>query len=159
MATTADLFSVTSDPSGTLVLSGELDMLTCPKLDDVIRDYAGREGPILVDVSDLTFIDSTGIRALIQFSKNLASGGIQLQRAHGVVQKALEMAGVPSLRDFELRMNPPDAARQAADRGRLRQEKADGSLFRAMDTMRASRVRVDAARRTMDIKVKHSVGE
>jgi anti-sigma B factor antagonist len=48
-----------------LVVAGELDMATCRLLDDAIREYA-ENGRIAMDFEGVTFVDSSGIRCLVQ---------------------------------------------------------------------------------------------
>jgi len=56
---------------------------------------AGR--PIRLDLTDLTFIDSTGIHALVEAARSLRSGCIELRGVHGNVARVLEIAGVTDL--------------------------------------------------------------
>jgi anti-anti-sigma factor len=48
-----------------VTVSGELDMLTSPELSAAIASLDGTKRPVAVDLSTLTFIDSTGVRALV----------------------------------------------------------------------------------------------
>ncbi len=54
-------FGITSDGSRTFFLNGELDMATVPIMDLAIVDAVGRGGPISMDLTDITFLDSTGL--------------------------------------------------------------------------------------------------
>jgi anti-anti-sigma factor len=58
--------SASRDPErgGTLVrISGELDLMSTPEFEAVVAGVT--EGPVHVDVSELSFMDSTGLRALL----------------------------------------------------------------------------------------------
>jgi anti-anti-sigma factor len=60
-------FSVTAKPSGThivLEVKGELDMGTAPLLAEELATHDGAAHDLVVDLSKLTFIDSTGIHTL-----------------------------------------------------------------------------------------------
>ena len=57
-------------------LTGELDMATAPAVQEAVERAQG-EGPIAVDLRELTFIDSTGIRALL----DIYAAGVQCARA------------------------------------------------------------------------------
>ncbi|MFJ6698351.1 STAS domain-containing protein [Streptomyces sp. NPDC091272] len=57
-----------SHPSGTTVLTvtGELDHHTAPELTDTLKQTPfGPGAPVVIDLSELSFCDSTGITALI----------------------------------------------------------------------------------------------
>jgi anti-anti-sigma factor len=62
-------FDVTSEQRGDTVhvrLSGELDISTAPKVEDELaRVEPERPGRIVLDLSNLAFMDSTGLRLLI----------------------------------------------------------------------------------------------
>src|SRR5918998_6795406 len=86
-------FEVTAseDPEtgGTLLrVGGELDLVSEPQLNDALDNAAGR--PIRIDLSELTFMDSTGLRALLGAARaheQLTLGG-ELQPA---VRRLLEL--------------------------------------------------------------------
>jgi len=81
----------------TLALSGELDLATAPTLEvDMRAACEAGAGELLLDLTDLGFIDSTGLRAVLvgrmmceehQCSYRLLPGGPQVQRL-------FELAGV-----------------------------------------------------------------
>jgi anti-anti-sigma factor len=49
-----------------LSLTGELDFATTPVLEDRLARLRAKRAPVSLDLSQLEFIDSTGIRLLIQ---------------------------------------------------------------------------------------------
>jgi anti-anti-sigma factor len=50
-----------------VVVVGELDLATSPRLDDhLTRALAGSEGKVIVDLDRVTFIDGTGISVLVR---------------------------------------------------------------------------------------------
>ena len=55
----------TSEHGGKVVLSvrGEVDISTSPKLHEVIREQL-RSRPVLLDLSGLSFMDSSGVRVI-----------------------------------------------------------------------------------------------
>jgi len=57
-----------------------------------------------------------------------------------------------------MRRDPDDAAREAAERARHLQERADALLFLAQETRRESKDRVERSRRTMRITIKRRLG-
>ncbi|HEX6262182.1 MAG TPA: STAS domain-containing protein [Actinomycetota bacterium] len=77
-------------------VSGELDMASSPELAEVLREIAGAgEGSLVLDLSDLSFIDSTGLRVLIDVAVQLGeSGDLILRNPTRPVMEVLEIAGV-----------------------------------------------------------------
>lgn len=72
-------------------LAGELDTTTRPILDAAIGEAVAAGGSVLLDVSGLTFIDSTGIHALAQTAQGMASGCIVLHGVQGPVRMVMEI--------------------------------------------------------------------
>jgi anti-sigma B factor antagonist len=90
-----------------VVVSGEMDIATSPEL---VSSLSSLRGPapyhVLVDLSRLSFIDSTGIKALVSSAKNAASQGgslvvvaptANIQRVFDIVQLSELLAIVPTL--------------------------------------------------------------
>jgi anti-anti-sigma factor len=59
------LFTVRSDSTGALVLSGELDLATIQELQDKIDEIMVPGQPIVLDLADLTFLDTSGMHCLV----------------------------------------------------------------------------------------------
>jgi anti-anti-sigma factor len=68
------LFTVQSDSNGGLRLQGELDSATVARLLEAFADKDGVRD-ITVDVSDLTFIDSTGLHAIVELAQSREPDG------------------------------------------------------------------------------------
>ena len=74
---------------------GELDMATAPQLTDVIEALASTGPPrVVVDLSGVSFMDSSGIGALCQAQSTLEAGGgvLVLGPVSNRVQSVLQMA-------------------------------------------------------------------
>ncbi|MBY8874694.1 STAS domain-containing protein [Micromonospora sp. PLK6-60] len=105
-------FTVTYAPhdGGTarLRLAGELDMSTAPELNAAI-DRLAAEGArqLLIDLSELTFCDSTGIAAFVR-GDNLAAadgGWLRVTGATGRVHRVLQVTGLVGVLSYD-----PDTA-------------------------------------------------
>jgi stage II sporulation protein AA (anti-sigma F factor antagonist) len=79
-------------------LTGELDMATVPQFEQAI-EHAQAGSRVIVDLRKLTFIDSTGISALLLAYKAGQNGhsAVSFVRGSGAVQRVLEMSGVEPL--------------------------------------------------------------
>jgi anti-anti-sigma factor len=78
-------------------LSGELDMATAPQLAAAFSEVLPSDRPLMVDARQLSFMDSSGIQAIIAACKVAADSCIVLHGVHGEVQKVLEITGIDVL--------------------------------------------------------------
>jgi anti-sigma B factor antagonist len=76
-----------------LVLTGELDLATAGQLSEAIGRHASAGGAVVLDLRELTFMDSTGLATVINADKAAKSGGWDL---------ALIEGGGPAPRLFDL---------------------------------------------------------
>jgi anti-anti-sigma factor len=81
--------------SRTLRLEGELDLATANGLEEMLAERVGG-GPIVLEMSQVTFIDSSGIRALIRVAERLAQKGwcLYLHIDDGLPKRVLDLVGL-----------------------------------------------------------------
>lgn len=93
---TAELEVVSTDEPGQFRLVGELDLTTTETLEAALREAVVPEGAELVlDLSDLAFMDSMGIRVLLTTAQRYNDeAGLVLRNPHGEVLRVLEVAGL-----------------------------------------------------------------
>lgn len=80
-----------------LALRGELDLASAPALQAEIEEAAGGGAPrIVLDLTDLEFIDSTGLRIMLAAHENARERGqeLVLTQASEQVQRLLRITGV-----------------------------------------------------------------
>jgi anti-sigma B factor antagonist len=99
------LFQVAPLPAGGLDLSGELDMATVGALDSALQPLSAAGGPVTIQVSKLTFMDSTGLHTLVRAAQALRDRGCII--IHGLdgnrsVRRVLELSQVDKLRNIHL---------------------------------------------------------
>jgi anti-sigma B factor antagonist len=87
-------FGISSDGPRMFFLEGELDLATAPLMSTAIEPAVTRGGPITLDFGDVSFVDSTGIAAILSALQALTSGCIILHGVHNGVQKVVELMGV-----------------------------------------------------------------
>jgi anti-sigma B factor antagonist len=87
-------FGITSDGPRMFFLEGELDLATAPLMTTAIEPAVTRGGPITLDLGNVTFVDSTGVAAILSALKALPSGCIILHGVHNGVQKVVDLMGV-----------------------------------------------------------------
>ena len=92
------------DPVGTvaIALSGELDLASADELDVAIRDAEQTDvGWIVVDLSDVSFIDSMGLSVLLD-AKKRSNGRLSCIRSnHDAVTRLLALTGTVRMLDSD----------------------------------------------------------
>jgi anti-sigma B factor antagonist len=87
----------------TIVLTGEADLLGAPDIETALKDAsAGEPELIVVDLSNLTFIDSSGLQALITGHELCRARGHELRIVPGPenVQRLFELTGMDGALPF-----------------------------------------------------------
>lgn len=77
-----------------LELAGELDLSSAGELEHALNAAADAEG-VIVDLRPLDFIDSTGLRLIIQFDESTRDAGLALEIWDGppAVSRVFEISG------------------------------------------------------------------
>jgi anti-anti-sigma factor len=85
-------------PEGvTVTVSGEIDLATIPRLEHARdRALAGNPTCVLIDLRDVRFIDSSGLKFLIETDRLSRSGGwtLKLFRPAGAAMRAFVVTGI-----------------------------------------------------------------
>lgn len=99
------LFEVNTSPSGALSLSGELDLGTVGQLEDALAPLISEGGTITVQVSDLDFMDSTALHALVKAATSLGGRGclvIHGLDGKGRIRKLIELSRIGEVRNVHV---------------------------------------------------------
>ena len=84
-------------------LSGELDMATAETLRDALEPVVQANGRLVLDVGEITFIDSSGLRALLQLSEQMnGSAPLVLSQVPPSVRRLLEVVGLEAVPGIEV---------------------------------------------------------
>ena len=77
-------------------VSGELDRASAQALDDELRKAIGEPSPVVLDLGDVNFIDSTGLQVLVLAAKQSALNGTSLKivRVTDRVRRMIELTGL-----------------------------------------------------------------
>jgi anti-sigma B factor antagonist len=123
---------VVQDGHHRLRLSGELDILAAPRLETVIRRVcAGGPTGLTLDLSRATFIDSSGLRAIL-LAKELTDEhgyGFALVPGPPNVQRLFELTALLDVLPFEAEsaIHSVGVAPPTAETGLLRGERGDSN--------------------------------
>ena len=83
-----------------LAPSGELDIATTPELEQALAEATvDAVAEIVLDLRELTFMDSTGLRALAQANSRAEECGIALSIIRGSrqIERVLEISGLGAM--------------------------------------------------------------
>jgi anti-anti-sigma factor len=100
-------FAVDVDEAGggerTLRPTGELDIGSAPKLERALLEGRAPGDRVVLDLSGLEFIDSTGLRVIVHAVSAAAADGWELRLRHGrrAVRRVFEISGVAEALPFE----------------------------------------------------------
>jgi anti-anti-sigma factor len=81
----------------TLAVSGEIDIANSEAFTDEVQSvFGGADGQVVLDLRDCTFIDSSGIRALVVLAKERQARGqtLSLSGVTGEPLRVLRLSGV-----------------------------------------------------------------
>lgn len=78
-----------------VAVTGELDLATVPRLAQAMRE-ADDMATVVLDLRDLRFLDTSGLRAVIDEDQRATAAGRRLQIVRGpaAVQRVFSLAGV-----------------------------------------------------------------
>ena len=84
-------------------VSGEVDLATAPKLCAVLEDVIVDQGnlSVTVDLGEVTFMDSSGLNALVSALKHLPdrNGHLMLARPSAMTMRLFELTGLDTVYD------------------------------------------------------------
>jgi anti-sigma B factor antagonist len=84
-------------------LVGELDLATAAGMSETLSASADQEGDLRLDVSGLSFIDSSGIRALLMVAERLGSRGrLILVNPSEAVHRTLLLVGIDRAENLDI---------------------------------------------------------
>jgi anti-anti-sigma factor len=97
-----------------VVLSGEIDLAAREALHQCLDRVEAPHGRLVVDLTEVSFIDSSGIEALCSARRRVAreGGTVVLRGPSAIVLRALEVTGVAPLFEIVPGVAPTPGARE-----------------------------------------------
>jgi anti-anti-sigma factor len=97
-----DSFSVRTEQHGgatVVVPHGELDLATAPALELALSNALAQALRVVLDLRELDFIDSSGLRTLLSARKRAEEGGAEFSLVAGDrgLERTLDIAGVRAI--------------------------------------------------------------
>ena len=80
---------------------GELDIATAPELVEILARLRHHQHPVVVDLAEVTFMDSTGLTTLMDAHLAAQRNGwtFVVRRPSAAVRRVFELAGVNGVLD------------------------------------------------------------
>ena len=83
-------------------LTGWLDTQSAPELEAELRDLAPEITSLVLDLSEVEYISSAGLRVLLAAHKNMVKkGGMKVLHVNEVVQEVFEVTGFADILTIE----------------------------------------------------------
>jgi anti-sigma B factor antagonist len=110
----------------TVVLTGELDMATAPRVDHQLRRAEGEARHVILDLRRLEFIDSSGLHLIMAAQTRIreAGGRLSILRAQPHVHRIFQAARLDKL--LEIVDQPPAATGRSVIPPALRPDRGAG---------------------------------
>lgn len=85
-----------------LTISGRLDTNTAPVLEKTIREDIRENATLVLDMKELEYISSAGLRVLLSAQKRMQrNGAMKLIHVCEIVKEVLELTGFADILDIE----------------------------------------------------------
>ena len=94
------VFACTRRPDGWssvwIDLAGELDLATCPRFEQVLREAQDEASIVSIDLQELSFIDGAGLKAILSAAvrDTPAKTSLTLVGPGGQVERLLDLTGL-----------------------------------------------------------------
>ncbi len=83
-----------------ITLTGRLDTTTAPQLDEALVDVLPVAQKLTIDMTDLQYISSAGLRIILKAHKAM-KGNLKLTHVCDAVKEVFEITGFTDFLDFE----------------------------------------------------------
>ena len=87
-----------------LRLAGELDLASAPRLTEALLDVAWPAAEVHLDLADLSFLDSSGLRVILELARSRGiDGSVVLLHPSKAVMRTFEIIGIDEHPGIEIR--------------------------------------------------------
>lgn len=100
-----------TDEATVILVRGEIDLATAGRLRDAIEPHMGPKQTIVLDLSEVEFMDSSSLNVLVQARGRLTQdgGSLVLRNPSSAAHRVLTVAGATDLLETDARDHPSDA--------------------------------------------------
>ena len=86
-----------------LRLAGELDLAGAPRLTEALLDFASSQGDLHLDLTEVSFMDSSGLRVILALARSRGDNGYVVLDPSAAVMRILEIVGIDQHPGIEIR--------------------------------------------------------
>ena len=91
-----------TDMQTILEVSGRLDTTTAPALDKTIQEEVSEQTALVLDLKELAYISSAGLRVLLSAQKRMRKqGSMKLRNVREEIMEVFEMTGFADILEIE----------------------------------------------------------
>jgi anti-anti-sigma factor len=87
-------------------VAGELDASTANQLAELLREEGPASGDVLLDISGVTFMDSSGVYVLLVGCEWLRDGHLILRNPAPTIDQVFELAGIERVKGIRVERTP-----------------------------------------------------
>jgi anti-sigma B factor antagonist len=120
-----------ADETQVVSIAGELDLYTAPEFERALALNGAVKGRIVVDLSECTFIDSTGLGILVEADSHIGRNALLIVATGPAVLRTFEVSGLD--RQFALHPSLESALNGGAASGWRDKEARSQALFREVN--------------------------
>ena len=85
-----------------IALEGRLDTMTAPELEAKLKETMGSAESLVLDLSNLAYISSAGLRVLLAAHKAMSGkGGLKVTHVNEIVQEVFDVTGFADILTIE----------------------------------------------------------
>lgn len=97
-----EINKVIEDKCATVALSGRLDTLTSPQLEEALRELPADITKLVIDLKDLEYVSSAGLRVFLNAQKSMMEKGeMCLRHVNEEIMEVLDMTGFTQILTVE----------------------------------------------------------
>ena len=85
-----------------IILKGKIDTSTAPKLDEIIEDCVNNYESVILDLKDLNYITSAGLRSILSLHKKMSKkGGLVIKGINEAILEIFDFTGFTDILNIE----------------------------------------------------------
>ena len=96
-----DIKTVMDREAATMAVSGSLNTNTSRELEEELERVMSSATSVTLDLADLEYISSAGLRVVLGAQKRLGAGNLTLKNVQESVQEVLEITGLSDILTIE----------------------------------------------------------
>jgi anti-anti-sigma factor len=89
-------------------LVGELDISNADQLAEILREECGQPGDVILDISGLRFMDSSGLHVVLDACDQLRDGRLIMRNPTPAIDRVFQIAGIERVEGIRIQKSATD---------------------------------------------------